>query len=184
MPDFRELTEFLKDTFIYFVIFLVIAFIFTFIIAVVPIAGNSMNPTLDDGDLAFSVRFAYLFSEPNRNDVITFVDKNKKRYVKRVIGLPGETVDYLNGFLYIDGDSYLESFVDGSKTNNFMFEDICNKKDCPDGKIPDGYYLVLGDNRPESQDSRDPSVGLINKKYIDGKILFKLWPIKNFGLVR
>ena len=184
MPDFREFNEFIKDTLVYILIFLAIAFVFTFVMAIIPIAGNSMNPTLDDGTLAVSVRFIYMFSSPNRNDVITFVDENKKRYVKRVIGLPGEKIDYLNGFLYINGDSYLESFLDGSKTNNFTFDDICSKDDCPDGVIPEDYYLVLGDNRPESQDSRDPSLGLINKKYIDGKILFKLWPINNFGVVR
>ena len=184
MPDLRGLTEFLKDTFVYIIIFVVIVFVFMFIIAVVPIAGNSMNPTLSDGNFAISVRFVYLISSPKRNDIVTFKDSNKKRFVKRVIGLPGESIDYLNGYLYINGESYTETFLDGTKTSNFMFSDICNKKDCPDGKIPEDYYLVLGDNRPESQDSRDPSIGLVSKKQIDGKILFRVWPIKNFGKIK
>ncbi len=184
MPDFRNLTEFLKDTFVYIIIFFVIAFVFTFIVAVVPVAGNSMNPTLADGNMVISLKFAYLLSSPKRNDIITFTDANKKRYVKRVIGLPGETIDYLNGYLYINGESYVESFVDGKKTNNFMFVDICDKTKCPDNKIPEGYYLVLGDNRPESQDSRDPEVGLISKKEIDGKLIFRIWPLKGFGRIR
>ncbi len=184
MPDFRELTEFLKDTFVYIAIFLALVFVFVFIIAVVPVAGNSMNPTLSDGNMAVSIRCAYLLSSPERNDIITFLDSENKRYVKRVIGLPGESIDYLNGYLYIDGKSYTETFIDGSKTNNFMFVDICNKKDCPDGKIPEDHYLVLGDNRAESQDSRDPKVGLISKKDIDGKLVFRIWPVKNFGKLK
>ena len=184
MPDFRELTEFIKDAFVYIAIFLVIAFVFLFIVAVVPIAGNSMNPTLTDGNLTLSIRFVYIFSSPQRNDIVTFVDSNKKRYVKRVIGLPGESIDYLNGYLYINGESYVEQFIDGSKTNNFMFVDICGVDECPDGKIPEDKYLVLGDNRPESQDSRDPEIGLISEKDIDGKILFRIWPIKQIGKIK
>ncbi len=184
MPDFREFNEFMKDTLIYFLIFLAIAFVFIFIIAVVPIAGNSMSPTLSDGDLTVSLRFLYYVSSPKRNDIVTFRDENKKRYVKRVIGLPGEKIDYLNGYLYINGESYSENLIDGSKTGNFTFTDICNKNDCPEGKIPEGYYLVLGDNRPESQDSRDPSLGLISKKAIDGRIVFKFWPLNEMGVFK
>ena len=106
MPDLRGLTEFLKDTFVYIIIFAVIVFVFMFIIAVVPIAGNSMNSTLSDGDFAISVRFVYLISSPKRNDIVTFKDSNKKRFVKRVIGLPGESIDYLNGYLYINRSLY------------------------------------------------------------------------------
>ena len=184
MPDFREVTEFIKDTFAYIVIFAVIAFIFTFVVAVVPIAGNSMSPTLSDGNMAVSLKFAYLISSPKRNDIITFKDAEKKRYVKRVIGLPGETIDYLNGYLYINGEAYDETFVDGKETNNFMFVDICDKEKCPDNKIPEGKYLVLGDNRPGSQDSRDPEIGLIDKKQIDGKLIFKVWPLSEFKKLR
>jgi len=184
MPDFREVTEFLKDTFVYIAIFVAIAFVFTFVMAVVPVAGNSMNPTLADGNMLVSLKFAYLISSPKRNDIITFTDADKKRYVKRVIGLPGETIDYLNGYLYINGESYIESFVDGKETNNFMFVDICDKTKCPDNKIPENKYLVLGDNRPGSQDSRDPEIGLIDKKQIDGKLIFRVWPIKEFGRIK
>ncbi len=184
MPDFRDLTEFLKDTFVYIIILAVIAFVFMFIVAVIPIAGNSMNPTLSDGNLVISLKFSYIFSNPKRNDIVTFKDSKNKRFVKRVIGVPGEKIDYLNGYLYINGETYTEKFLNGVKTNNFTFADICEKKDCPDGKIPDGYYLVLGDNRPESQDSRDPKIGLVSKDNIDGKIIFKIWPMKEFGRVK
>lgn len=183
MPDLRGLTEFLKDAFVYIIIFLIIVFVFMFVIAIVPIAGNSMNPTLSDGNLVISLKFQYIFFNPKRNDIITFTDSSNKRYVKRVIGLPGESIDYLNGYLYIDGESYNESFLKDNKTNNFTFSDICGKSKCPDGKIPKDYYLVLGDNRAASQDSRDPNIGLISKKNIDGKLVFRVWPIKEFGKI-
>ena len=124
-----------------------------------------------------------MFSSPKRNDVVTFVDKDSKRYVKRIIGLPNERIDYLNGYLYINGESYTENILNNVTTNNFTFEDIYSKDKCPEGIIPDDYYLVLGDNRPESQDSRDEKIGLINKKDIDGQIVFKVWPFKDFGAV-
>lgn len=108
MPDFREVREFIKDFFGYIISFAVIAFIFTFIIAVAPIAGNSMNPTLNDGNMVIVTRFTYQFSDVKRNDIIIFKDSNKKKYVKRVIGLPGEKIDYINGYLIIDGGLSIE----------------------------------------------------------------------------
>lgn len=183
MPDFRELTEFLKDTFAYVVMFAVMIFIFLFVVAIAPIAGNSMNPTLADGDFVIVAKFSYWFSDVGRDDIVIFKDSERKKYVKRVVGLPGETIDYLDGFLYINDKPYKETLLDGSKTNNFMFEDICSKDDCPEGKIPDGMYLVLGDNRRDSKDSRDHSIGLVSEKEIFGKIIFKLWPFSEFGKV-
>jgi len=184
MPDFREVTEFIKDTFGYIVVFAVMLFIFTFIIAIAPIAGNSMNPTLSDGDFVVVSKFSYLLSSIKRDDVVIFKDSEKKKYVKRVIGLPGESIDHLDGFLYINDEPYKETLLDAKKTNNFMFEDICSKEKCPDGVIPEGKYLVLGDNRIDSKDSRDPSIGLVDEEEIFGKILFRLWPFSDFGKVK
>ena len=62
-----------------------------------------------------------------------------------------------------------------------MFVDICSIEDCPLGVIPEDMYLVLGDNRSESSDSRDPSFGLVSKEQIKGKAIFKIWPINRFG---
>lgn|SRR5574344_654018 len=183
MPDFRNITEFFKDFMGYIIVLAVILFVFTFVISIAPIAGNSMNPTLNDGNLVIVTRFSYVFKEPQRNDIIIFKNQNNKKYVKRIIGLPGEKIDYLNGYLYINDETYKEYLIDGTKTNNFMFSDICPSSKCPDGKIPEDKYLVLGDSRSDSQDSRDPLIGLVSKDEIIGKIVFRIWPFNDFGKI-
>lgn len=181
MPDLREFTEFLKDAWGFIFTIIIIAFIFIFIIAFIPVAGNSMNPTLSDGNITLVSRISYLFSTPKRGDIITFRMPDHKSYVKRIIGLPNERIDYLNGQLLINDESFKEAYLNiNTKTSNFMLEDICPKELCPDGVIPENYYLVLGDNRTDSKDSRE--LGLIKKEYINGKIIFKVYPfskIKN-----
>ncbi len=183
MPDFRELKEFLKDTLGYIITFCVLAIIFVFIIAVAPIAGNSMNPTLNDGDIVIVTKYNYIFTSPKRNEIIIFKDSVKKKYVKRIIGLPGERIDYINGYLYINNEKYEESLIT-TNTSNFMFEDICSLTKCPNSVIPEGFFLVLGDNRPESQDSRDANIGLISKKEVIGKIVFRVLPFDEIGRIK
>ena len=118
-----------------------------------------------------------------RFDVVV-LNYNNDKLIKRIIGLPGENVKYLNGLLYINDKPFRETFLsDDVVTNNFMFEDICNNIDCPDGVIPKNKYLVLGDNRIASEDSRSPSFGLIDKKEIKGKVFFKIFPFNNMGRV-
>lgn len=180
--DLREITEFLKDTSKYLIILVVMIFLFLFVVAFVPIAGNSMFPTLEEGDV---VIVSKLTSNYQRNSIIVFKDSNGKSYVKRIIGLPGEEVHYLNGYLYINGEVQKETFLDDDiVTSNFLFEDICDTEKCPDGVIPDDMYLVLGDNRPESVDSRDPDIGLVSKDNIDGIVKFRVWPISSFGNIK
>ena len=159
--DLREVTEFFKDFAGYIITALVIILVFTFIVSLQPIAGNSMSPTLEEGQVVIVTK---IFKNYNRNDIVV-LKSDSKYYVKRVIGLPGERIDYLNGILKINNESYKETFLkEDVVTSNFLFEDICSSKECPNGVIPDNMYLVLGDNRPESMDSRDSSFGLIEKK--------------------
>ena len=184
MLDFRELKEFIKDTIAYIVLAAVIAFIFIFVIAVVPVAGNSMNPELNDGDMTIVLRFSYLFNEPQRGEIVNILTEDNLRYVKRIIGLPGEEIHYLNNVLYVNGKEVKEEYLKGNPvTYNFMFEDICTKKECKDGIIPEDKYLVLGDNREDSTDSRNKTIGLIDKNEIKGKVVFRIWPLKSFSKV-
>jgi signal peptidase I len=177
--DLREIREFLRDCAIYIIIFAIIAFIFTFIISLQPVAGNSMVPTLDEGDAIAVSKLSYKFGSVQRNDIV-IIKKNGKSYVKRVIGLPGESIKYIKSILYIDDVPYTENFLDDDvETSGFTLDDICKENECPDGIIPEGKYLVLGDNRPESEDSRD--FGLVDKTEIKGKVLFKIWPLSSFG---
>lgn len=182
--DLREVTEFLRDAAGYIATIAVMIFIFVFVVAVQPIAGNSMSPTLEDTELSLVSKFTYKISKPQRNEIV-ILWKDKKSYVKRIVGLPGENIKYLNGILYINDVPFRETFLDESVvTSNFMFEDICSLEDCPDGVIPENKYLVLGDNRPESMDSRDNSFGLVDKKELKGKVFARIWPLSKLGKVR
>ena len=94
--------------------------------------------------------------------------------IKRVVGLPGDYIEYKDNYLYVNGVKYKESFI-----NDVITEDF-NLKELGYDKIPDGMYLVLGDNRENSRDSRN--YGLIKKDQIIGKTWARIWPIKNFRL--
>ena len=182
--DFRDITEFFKDFMGLIIAFVVIVIIFTFVVAFHPVAGNSMTPTLAEGDIVLVSKFSQKIFDLKRNEIVIIKSKNEKTYIKRVIGLPGEKVDYLNGVLYINDKGYKESFLgEDVVTNNFLFEDICSKEDCPDGVIPEDMYLVLGDNRLDSFDSRDPELGLVPLSNVKGTVLMRIWPVNKIGLV-
>ena len=174
--DLREVVEFFRDFMWYIIVFLIIAFILIFIVSFQTVAGNSMDPTLKDGQIVLVSKLSYKFNDIKRNEIVVLKNHGKS-YVKRVIGLPSEKVDYMDGVLYINDEPFKETYLgDEVITYNFMFIDVCDEKECPDGKIPKNKYLVMGDNREESIDSRDPSFGLVDKSEIKGKVFFKLWP--------
>lgn len=178
MFDFREISEFLRDASKYIIAVVVLIVVLTFVVAFQTVAGNSMNPTLKEGEILLLNKFSHQY---NRNEIVTVI-VNGKSYVKRIVGLPGEKVEYMKDVLYIDGKGYKEPFLASHiKTHNFLFEDICSLEDCPDGVIPDDMYLVLGDNRGESEDSRNKEFGLVPKSQIKGKVFFRIWPINAFG---
>lgn len=180
--DLRDIKEFFRDCWSYILTIAIIIFIFTFVIAFHPIAGNSMIPTLEEGNVVVVSKFAHKLFNINRNQIV-IIKRGSKTYVKRVIGLPGENISYLNNVLYVNGEAYKENFLGNDIiTNNFLFEDICSKEKCTDNKIPLNHYLVLGDNRGESEDSRE--FGLIQKNEIVGVVWINIWPIKNMKIVK
>ena len=180
--DLREVTEFLRDAGSYIITIGIILFLF--VVAIQPVSGNSMAPTLVDQDLNLVSRFTYRITKPKRNEIVV-LRKDNKTYIKRIVGLPGENIKYLGDYLYVNDKPYREVFLkEDVKTSNFLFEDICSIEDCPDGVIPKDKYLVLGDNRPESMDSRDNSFGLVDRKELKGKVIARVWPLSKFGKVR
>ncbi len=182
MPDLREVKEFLKDTFAYIIVIILTMLVFIYVFSFQQVIGNSMSPVLNDGDVAFLSKITYRISRVKRNDVIALKTADGKVYVKRVIGLPGESISYMDNTLYINNEPFTEKFLDEEvNTNNFMFEDICSKEDCPNGVIPSNMYLVLGDNREDSLDSRDSSLGLVPKDNIIGKSLIRIWPLNKIS---
>ena len=172
--DLRNIKEFTKD-FIKIAILVIIIFcVYMFIISMQQVVGSSMNNTLNNGDLVLLFKAKYKFSDVKRFDVVSFNYEDTKYLIKRVIGLPGEHIEYKDNKLYINGN-YVEEERD-FETDDFKLEDLGYEV------IPDDMYFVLGDNRENSLDSRE--IGLIKKEDIIGKVIFRLWPINGIKLIR
>ncbi len=151
-------------------------FITKFIASHTSVDGSSMSPTLTSGDQLIVEKFSYYFHDPERFDIVVFPISTEDDYIKRVIGLPGETVQIVNGQVYINGnlltdDRYGAEIIEdpGTAADTIFLQ-------------PDEYF-VLGDNRNASVDSRFPEVGLIHKKDIEGRAWLRFYPFGSFGLV-
>lgn len=140
---------------------------------------SSMEPTLQTGERFFINRVAYKIGSPNRGDMIAFTKDGKEDaaiHIKRVIGLPGETIQIQDGKVYIDGELYKEDGDFALISNpGLADEPIKLKKD---------EYFVLGDNRNNSEDSRFAEVKNVKKKYIEGKLWFQTAPLGKIGFVK
>jgi signal peptidase I len=175
--DLRGLKEFIKDSLVVIITFVVTIGVFLFFISVQSVTGNSMHPNYLHGDFVIVSKGLSKITKPKRFDVVTVIDDQGKSYIKRIIGLPGETIHYLDNVLYVNEQPIVESFLNNIETYSFFLEDVC-RKDCPNNVIPEGKYLLLGDNRTESLDSRDPLFGLRDKASIKGKVIFKIFKQK------
>lgn len=144
------------------------------------VQGHSMEPTYHDGEYILTDKFSFRMGPPSRGDVVVF--KSPKNadvdFIKRIIGLPGEKVKISGGKVYIndqilDESGYLDpSVYTGPELYLGENRDIV---------LPDGYYFVLGDNRPHSSDSR--YFGPVTPSEFVGKVFFRYWPIDRFGKV-
>ena len=131
--------------------------------------GQSMDVTLSGGDTVLLNVMAYQLGAPKRGDVISFKPNGSTTghsSIKRIIGLPGETIQIKDGMIYINGAVYLEKKNYPAITNPGIAAD--------EVKLGDKQYFVLGDNRNNSEDSRFGDVGLVNSDYIEGKVWFVL----------
>ncbi len=169
----------LLNLIIYIGIVVIICFcIITFVGQRTTVHGHSMSPTLESGDNLWIDKFSYKIGDPKRFDIIVFPYKDTDVfYIKRVIGLPGETVQIApDGSIIIDGqilqESYGKEIIMDSGTA------------CDPITLGEDEYFVLGDNRNDSRDSRWPDVGNIHKSKIVGKAVFRLSPFSKFGRVK
>lgn len=175
----KKLKEVLSTS-IYFLIVLVLTFlVVTYVGQRVVVIGSSMESMLTDGDNLIVDKLSYRFEEPQRYDIVVFPFRyaEKTHYIKRIIGLPGETV-YIDeeGKIYIDGEVLQESY--GKEVINDpgrAYEPITLGED---------EYFVLGDNRNNSSDSRDPVVGNIRRDEIIGKAWMRIWPLGKMGMIK
>lgn len=173
--DFRDIKEFFRDTFKYIVLIVVVILVFVYIVSIQQVVGPSMQNTLKEGDVVFVNKFIYKISDVGRGDVVVFEYNGMKNLVKRVIGLPGENIVFKDNNLYIDGVLYKETYL-SSDTEDFSLKELGYDV------VPEDYYLVLGDNRADSMDSRE--IGLINKKDLIGKVGIRIYPFNKIGLTK
>lgn len=172
----------------------------------VAVSGHSMDPTLQDRERIMAVKL----SKIERFDIVTFPapDKPGDNYVKRIIGMPGDTVAYDNDKLLINGkevaepylDEYKQSLAEGevfTTLDTYLLDktitptkddrwvtsfELTDLNGINEAVIPEGKVLVLGDNRPVSKDGR--YIGLIDMKDISGELKFSFWPLSKFGMIK
>jgi len=154
---------------------LILAFLLRgFVFATSIVKGESMMPTLEDGERVIFNKFIYLVSEPARGDIV-IIAKPESNYVKRIIGLPNETIEMKDDVLYVDGVSQSSTFV-GEQQAKFTgdFGPIV---------LPNNSYFVMGDNRANSKDSRN-DLGYIEREYIIGRSELIIYPFRELQLTR
>jgi signal peptidase I len=146
--------------------------IIVFLYQPVKVEGTSMAPLLSDQERIFINKFVYRFEPIQRRDVVVFwypLDRSKS-FIKRVIGLPGETVEIRQGIVYVNGRAIDEPYVP------VQYEDL---SDFGPVRVPRDSYFVMGDHRISSNDSR--VFGAVSSKYIYGRAVFAYWPVDHFG---
>lgn len=155
----------IKDVVIYILIIIAILLFKKYVISPIKVNGESMMNTLHDGDIMIMNSISYRFSDIKRYDIVIINDGNEL-IIKRVIGLPGDTIKCVNNKLYINGKRIKDKYA-SSKTSDFSVD------------VDDGEYFVLGDNRSNSMDSR--VFGTFKKKEILGKTSLTIFPFNRFG---
>ncbi|RDY29083.1 signal peptidase I [Lachnotalea glycerini] len=171
----RELVELL----IYMGVVLALAgLIVTFVGQRTMVSGSSMESTLSDKDNLIVDKITYRFSNPKRFDIIVFPFQYQKDtyYIKRIIGLPGETVQIIDGDILINGEVLEETYGrERIESSGRASEPII---------LGDDEYFVMGDNRNASADSREPDVGNIKREDIIGRAWVRIWPLNKFGVLK
>ena len=151
--------------------------IITFVGQRTRVSGHSMEATLHDGDNLIVDKLSYHFREPKRFEIIVFPYRHKENtyYIKRIIGLPGETVQVKDGHVNINGEKLDENYgLEVMEDAGIAAEPI---------ELGEDEYFVLGDNRNHSSDSRDPSVGILHRDELIGRAWVRIWPLDSIGVI-
>lgn len=148
------------------------------------VKGSSMVPNFTDGEYLLTDKLTYQFSEPQRGDVVVFkapttepCAEDQCEYIKRIIGLPGDKVMVKDNQVYLNGQLLEQKFI----PSDFVTEAGSYCQEGVEVTVPQGKYLVFGDNRSHSRDGRE--FGPIDKGLIVGRAFFKYWPINGMGLI-
>jgi signal peptidase I len=150
-------------------------FVITFIAQSFMVQGASMEPSLHHGERLLVDKLTYRFRPPKRGEIIVFryPTDPRYRYIKRVIGLPGDQIEIRRHQLYINGQPVQENYINGPTYGDF-------------GPVivPEDTVFVLGDNRNNSDDSRFSDVGPVPLRYVVGRAIFLYWPVSHLGVLR
>jgi len=179
--------------------FILVMLLNTAVFATTQVRQTSMENTLMEGQHLLMEKISYLFSSPKRGHIIVFINdkyphnyldrikvfltdvseifkpvekKTNIRLVKRIIGVPGDEIDIKEGNVYVNGSLLEEGYIKGKTYEREMHFPMT---------VEEGKYFVLGDNREVSKDSR--TFGLIDKSQIEGRVVFRFWPIKDIGVI-
>ncbi|WP_240456736.1 signal peptidase I [Virgibacillus halodenitrificans] len=177
----RELLDFGKSVLFFMVIVILLR---VFVFATYDVSGSSMEPNFHDGERLIVSKLSYQVGIPERFDVVVFHATNQDDYIKRVIGLPGDEIKYENDILYVNGQPIEENFIkDEKKQSNHEYTENFNMKEIlPHETVPEGYVFVMGDNRPNSVDSRYASLGFIPIESVVGEVIVRLFPLNQFNV--
>ncbi len=153
---------------------MVCVLLITYVVQAFKVQGTSMSPELRDGERILVNKFLYYFGDIGRGDVVVFwyPEDPQLSFIKRVVALPGETVEIRSGAVLVNGTLIEEPYVAGANADLRTFSSI---------EVRPGHYFVLGDNRKGSNDSR--SWGLVPERYIYGKAFLRIWPPRDIGVV-
>lgn len=183
MNIFRRLGSFFLEI-LQVVVFAVSIFLFVYLLIMRPhkINGESMETNFHNGEYILTQMVDYYFHKPQRGDVIVFKapPDGHDEYIKRIIGLPGDTVSIANCKVYVNSNQLPEPY---------LTKDLCTGPGtmATEGKtltVPSGKYFVMGDNRPHSLDSRYEQVGFIGQDKFTGKAWIVYWPLQYAGTVK
>ena len=167
----NEWLEWIKAVFVAIILVFILR---TFVFSASVVEGESMSPTLDNGNKIIFNKFVYLVGEPERADVI-IIQRPLKNYVKRVIALPNEEIEIRIHVLFINGEAYEQPYISE--------EAILNTGNFGPIKVPSDSYFVMGDNRAISKDSRN-GLGFIEDEHIIGRSEFIIYPFSEWSQTR
>ncbi|MCR5503100.1 MAG: signal peptidase I [Lachnospiraceae bacterium] len=175
----KTLKDILLTSFYLLLVLVMVLLVITYVGQKIEVVGPSMSPTLTDGDNMFIDKISYRFSDPERFDIVVFPYQHEKDtyFIKRIIGLPGETVFIDNaGTIYINGEILDEGYgAETIQNPGRAYEPVTLGPD---------EYFVLGDNRNNSSDSRDPNVGNLKRSRIIGKAFMRVSPFRRMGMIK
>ncbi|MGE7093779.1 signal peptidase I [Lysinibacillus sp. NPDC048646] len=166
---------------IFIIGFLCLVGIRYFLLTPIVVDGASMNPTFNDGDRVVVNKISSTITGYERFDIIVFKFTGNTHYIKRIIGVPGDHIEYKNDELYINDKKYEEPYLDefkfSLKDNEPFTENFTLEAKLGEVVVPEGHYFILGDNRRNSVDSRVDKVGFVSSDQIIGTASFIFWPL-------